>query len=94
MTKSELITSLAKAYPHLRLNDAERVVKTLFNEITAAQANGDRVELRGFGSFGTTTRKARIGRNPRTGDAVPVKEKRLPHFKSGKGMRLRLNRPV
>ncbi len=93
MTKSELIASMAEAHPHLRFNGAERVVETLFNEITAALANGDRVELRGFGSFSIKTRKARIGRNPRTGDAVPVKEKRLPHFKAGKGMRLRLNRP-
>jgi len=93
MTKSELIASMAEAHPHLHFNDAERVVETLFHEITAALANGDRVEVRGFGSFSTTTRKARIGRNPRTGEAIQVNEKRLPHFKAGKGMRLRLNRP-
>ncbi len=94
MTKSELIARVAGANPHLRFAEVERAVGTIFLEIAETLARGDRVELRSFGSFSTTTRKARIGRNPRTGEAVLVKEKRLPQFKAGKGMRLRLNRSV
>lgn len=92
MTKSELIAELAAANPHLRGGDVEVIVGTIFNEITAALARGDRVELRGFGAFTVKRRDARTGRNPRTGAAVPVEEKIVPFFKAGKELRERVNR--
>ena len=91
MTKSELIQRLAAAHPHLYQRDVERIVTTIFEEITNALARGDRVELRGFGAFSVKRRDARIGRNPRTGEAVSVAEKRVPFFKTGKLLRERLN---
>jgi integration host factor subunit beta len=92
MTKSELIADLAAANPHLRGQDVELIVATVFNEITAALARGERVELRGFGAFTVKRREARTGRNPRTGEAVPVNEKVAPFFKAGKELRERVNR--
>lgn len=91
MTKSELIQKLAERNPHLYLRDVEKIVETVFDEITKALARGDRVELRGFGAFSVKQRAARMGRNPRTGEQVPVKAKRLPFFKTGKALRERLN---
>ena len=93
MTKSELIQRLAEMYPDPRLyhRDYERVVNKIFEEITVALARGDRVELRGFGAFSVRERDARVGRNPRTGDAVQVGRKRLPFFKTGKELRDRVN---
>jgi len=91
MTKSELIARLAEANPHLFQRDIERIVSTIFDEITAALANGDRVELRGFGAFSVKTRGSRVGRNPRTGESVEVGEKSVPYFKTGKKLRERLN---
>ncbi len=91
MTKSELIQRLAERNPHLYLRDVEKIVETIFDEITDALAHGDRVELRGFGAFSVKHRDARIGRNPRTGEAVQVEAKRLPFFKTGKALRERLN---
>ena len=91
MTKSELIAQLAAENPHLRQPDVELIVATIFDEITAALARGDRVELRGFGAFSVKRREARRGRNPRTGAAVAVSEKAIPVFKTGKEMRERLN---
>ncbi len=91
MTKSELIAVLAEANPHLYQRDVERIVATIFEEITAALANGDRVELRGFGAFSVKRRGARIGRNPRTGESVHVAEKFIPYFKTGKQLREKLN---
>lgn len=91
MTKSELIARLAAANPHLYQRDIERIVTTIFDEITEALANGDRVELRGFGAFSVKQRGARVGRNPRTGDAVSVSEKFIPYFKTGKQLREKLN---
>lgn len=91
MTKSELIQRLAERNPHLYLRDVEKIVETIFDEITDALAAGDRVELRGFGAFSVKHRDARVGRNPRTGEAVQVEAKRLPFFKTGKGLRERLN---
>lgn len=91
MTKSELIQRLAERNPHLYLRDVEKIVETIFEEITGALANGDRVELRGFGAFSVKHRDARTGRNPRTGEAVHVEAKRLPFFKTGKALRERLN---
>ncbi len=91
MTKSELIQKLAERNPHLFLRDIEKIVDTVFNEITDALADGDRVELRGFGAFSVKHRDARKGRNPRTGETVHVEAKRLPFFKTGKALREKLN---
>jgi integration host factor subunit beta len=91
MTKSELIQRLAERNPHLYQRDVERIVSTIFDEITAALSRGDRVELRGFGAFSVKRREARQGRNPRTGDSVSVSEKHIPFFKTGKQLRERLN---
>ncbi len=91
MTKSELIQKLAERNPHLFLRDVEKIVDTVFDEISDALADGDRVELRGFGAFSIKHRKARTGRNPRTGETVQVEAKRLPFFKTGKALREKLN---
>jgi integration host factor subunit beta len=91
MIKSELILRLAEANPHLYQRDIERIVATIFDEITSALARGDRVELRGFGAFSIKRRPARTGRNPRTGQSVKVAEKYVPFFKTGKELRERLN---
>lgn len=92
MTKSELILRLAELNPHLYQRDIERIVSTVFDEISAALARGDRVELRGFGAFSVKERAARVGRNPRTGASVQVAEKHIPFFKSGKQLRDMVNR--
>ena len=91
MTKSDLILRLAELYPHLLQRDIERIVGTVFDEISNALARGNRVELRGFGAFSIKQRDQRMGRNPRTGEAVAVAEKRVPFFKTGKQLRDRLN---
>jgi integration host factor subunit beta len=91
MTKSELIQQLAENNPHLYQRDVERIVTAIFDEVGAALARGDRVELRGFGAFSVKKRDARAGRNPRTGDSVEVEEKHIPFFKTGKQLRERLN---
>ncbi len=91
MTKSELIQHIAEMNPHLYHRDVERIVSTIFEEVSEALARGDRVELRGFGAFSVKQRESRIGRNPRTGEAVEVAEKFIPFFKTGKQMRERLN---
>ena len=91
MIKSELVARLSERYPHLYHRDVERIVSTVLDEITKALATGDRVELRGFGAFSVKVRPARLGRNPRTGEAVDVHEKRVPFFRTGKELRERLN---
>ena len=91
MTKSELIQRLAEKHPHLYERDVERIVATIFEGISSALANGDRVELRGFGALSVKARDARIGRNPRTGETVNVSRKFVPFFKAGKDLRNRLN---
>jgi len=91
MIRSELIQKIAEENPHLFQRDVEKIVNTIFEEITNAMARGDRVELRGFGAFSVKKRDARIGRNPRTGETVPVEEKYVPFFKTGKLLRDRLN---
>ena len=91
MTKSDLIKRLAEANPHLYLRDIERIVATVFEEMTTALERGDRVELRGFGAFSVRARAARTGRNPRTGSEVDVPDKVVPYFKTGKELRERLN---
>lgn len=91
MTKSELIQRLAEKNPHLYMRDVEKIIDTIFDEITAALAKGDRVELRGFGAFSVKHRDSRVGRNPRTGASVSVAEKAVPYFKTGKQLRDMLN---
>ena len=96
MIKSELVTRLAANNPHLYQKEVERAVNTIFNEITNAMKDHNRVELRGFGAFSVRVREARVGRNPRTGELVNVAEKAAPFFRAGKEMRDRINaaRPV
>jgi integration host factor subunit beta len=91
MIKSELIQKIADRNPHLYHRDIEIVVNTVLGTITEALKNGDRVELRGFGAFAAKQRKARVGRNPRTGAQVKVEQKLAPAFKAGKELRHRLN---
>ena len=91
MIRSELVQMIADENPHLYQRDVERIVSAVFDEITEALARGDRVELRGFGAFPVKHREARTGRNPRTGEAVEVPEKRVPFFKTGKDLRDRMN---
>ena len=91
MIRSELIQKIADDNPHLYQRDVERIVNTIFDEITGAMAHGDRVELRGFGAFSVKRRDARVGRNPRTGETVNVEQKHVPFFKTGKLLRDRLN---
>ena len=91
MIKSELVQRIANRNPHLYLRDVEKIVNAILDEITGALSRGDRVELRGFGAFSVKHRDARVGRNPRTGAHVPVNEKTVPFFKTGKEMRERLN---
>jgi integration host factor subunit beta len=92
MIRSELLQVLAKENPELRAEDVERAVDIFFDEIAERLASGGRVELRGFGAFSTRERESRKGRNPRTGETVQVPGKRVPYFKPGKEMRLRINR--
>ncbi len=91
MIRSELVQKIADENPHLYQRDVERIVNTIFEEIIEALANGNRVELRGFGAFSVKKRDARVGRNPRTGAQVMVEEKCVPFFKTGKQLRDRLN---
>ncbi len=92
MTKSELVELIADRQQGLTRREAEVVVNTVFSAIADALAAGDRVELRGFGSFTTKKRGARIGRNPKTGESVHVPAKVVPHFKPGKELRERVDR--
>jgi integration host factor subunit beta len=92
MTKSELVAKLANTHPDLKADDLEKLVNTVFEEITSALVEGGRVELRGFGAFSVRARAARKGRNPRTGAAVSVPSKRVPFFKCGKELRVRVNK--
>ncbi len=91
MIRSELIQKISDENPHLYQRDVEKIVNTVFEEITTAMSKGDRVELRGFGAFSVKKRDGRTGRNPRTGEAVDVDEKHVPFFKTGKLLRDRLN---
>ncbi|HEX7781660.1 MAG TPA: integration host factor subunit beta [Sphingobium sp.] len=91
MIRSELVQKLAEDNQGLTLQEIERIVDLFFREIIDQLASGGRVELRGFGAFTTRARDARTGRNPRTGEAVPVTAKKVPYFKPGKEMRERLN---
>ena len=91
MTTSELIEALANRQLHLAANDVEMAVKALLQQMSEALAEGDRIEIRGFGSFSLHFRPPRMGRNPKTGDAVALQGKHVPHFKPGKELRERVN---
>jgi len=91
MIKSELVLKIAEKNPHLYHRDVERIVNRIFDEIITTMKDGNRVELRGFGAFSVKERRARTGRNPRTGESVEVTEKRVPFFKTGKELRNKLN---
>lgn len=91
MTKSELIEALSSRQLHLAANDVELAVKSMLEQMTRALSNGERIEIRGFGSFSLHFRPPRMGRNPKTGDAVALPGKHVPHFKPGKELRMRVN---
>jgi integration host factor subunit beta len=91
MTKSELIARLAERFPQLVAKDADFAVKMILDAMSEALANGDRIEIRGFGSFALNYRPPRVGRNPKSGDKVSVPEKWVPHFKAGKELRERVD---
>ena len=91
MTKSELILKITSKNSYLYHKDVYKIIDTLFNCVTEALKNGDRIELRGFGTLTTKLRSARIGRNPKTGEPVAIPQKKMPFFKMGKSMKERIN---
>jgi integration host factor subunit beta len=91
MTKSELIARLAERNPRLVARDADEAVNTMLDAMTDALAGGQRIEIRGFGSFALNYRPPRVGRNPKSGDRVQVPAKYVPHFKAGKELRERVD---
>jgi integration host factor subunit beta len=91
MTKSELISKLAARYPQLLAKDTELAVKLILDAMANSLSRGERIEIRGFGSFDLNYRPARVGRNPKSGEKVHVPEKYVPHFKAGKKMRERVD---
>ena len=91
MTKSELIARLAERFPQLVAKDAEFAAKMILDAMTDALSRGDRIEIRGFGSFALNYRPPRVGRNPKSGEKVQVPEKYVPHFKAGKELRERVD---
>ena len=91
MTKTELIAQLAERFPQLVAKDADYAVKMILDAMTDALARGDRIEIRGFGSFALNYRPPRVGRNPKSGEKVHVPEKYVPHFKAGKELRERVD---
>jgi integration host factor subunit beta len=91
MTKSELIEILSKRQMHLKADDVDISVKTILEMMSNALADGERIEIRGFGSFSLHFRPPRLGRNPKTGDSVALPGKHVPHFKPGKELRDRVN---
>ncbi|HLW05699.1 MAG TPA: integration host factor subunit beta [Azoarcus sp.] len=91
MTKSELISKLAGRFPQLVAKDADCAVKMVLDAMTEALSRGDRIEIRGFGSFALNYRPPRVGRNPKSGERVHVPEKYVPHFKAGKELRERVD---
>lgn len=91
MTKSELIEALARQQPHLAIKDVELAVKCIIEKMNHALSTGDRIEIRGFGSFSLHMRPPRMGRNPKTGESVALAKKYVPHFKPGKELRDRVD---
>lgn len=94
MTKSELIARLSERFPQLLARDADEAVNQILDAMTGALTRGDRIEIRGFGSFSLNDRPPRIGRNPKTGEKVEVPAKSVPHFKAGKELRERVDQAV
>lgn len=94
MTRSELIQRLSKRYPHLYQRDIEVLVGTVFEEISRALAEGNRVELRGFGAFSVRTREARAARNPKNGNMVSVGTRKAIYFRTGKELRERVTHVI
>ena len=94
MTKSELIEKLSQKQSHLTYKDVEFAVKTILENMAQSLASGDRIEIRGFGSFSLHFRPPRMGRNPKTGESVSLSGKYVPHFKPGKELRERVNNVV
>ncbi|MGR6871623.1 integration host factor subunit beta [Pseudomonas sp. HK3] len=93
MTKSELIERITDKHPELSNKDIELAVKTILDTMSQALSQGDRIEIRGFGSFSLHFRNPRVGRNPKTGESVHLKGKYVPHFKPGKELREQVNHP-
>jgi len=91
MTKSELIERITDRHPELSSKDIELAVKTILDTMSQALSQGDRIEIRGFGSFSLHFRNPRLGRNPKTGESVELKGKYVPHFKPGKELREQVN---
>jgi len=91
MTKSELIEALSSKQPQLAYKDIELAVKTILEYMSSSLSNGERIEIRGFGSFSLHFRPARSGRNPKSGEPVDLVAKHVPHFKPGKELRERVN---
>jgi integration host factor subunit beta len=91
MTKRDLIDEVNKRFPHLSRRDSEVIINAIFDSMVDALAQGDRIEIRGFGSFVVKHRRARQGRNPKSGALVSVAAKRVPFFKVGKELRLRVD---
>ena len=94
MTKSDLIARLAERFPQLVAKDADFAVKMILDAMSEALVKGDRIEIRGFGSFSLNYRPPRVGRNPKSGDKVRVPEKWVPHFKAGKELRERVDKSI
>ena len=93
MTKSELIKNISAQYPHLSVRDIEMATRQMLDYLSDALAEGERIEIRGFGSFSMHVLPAKQGRNPKTGEPVLVPEKRVPHFKPGKELREQVDYP-
>ncbi|PJE79594.1 Integration host factor subunit beta [invertebrate metagenome] len=91
MTRSELIDQISDLHPQLSVRDIELAVKSIIEQMVKALITGNRVEIRGFGSFSLHYRAPRLGRNPKTGDPVQLSGRYIPHFKPGKEMRERVN---
>jgi integration host factor subunit beta len=91
MTKSELIERLVDRHEQLSVKDVELAVKTMLDQMTESLSHGDRIEIRGFGSFSLHYRAPRVGRNPKTGESVSLTAKYVPHFKPGKELREQVN---
>ena len=94
MTKSDLIARLAERFPQLVAKDADYAVQMILDALSEALVKGDRIEIRGFGSFSLNYRPPRVGRNPKSGDKVRVPEKWVPHFKAGKELRERVDKSI
>ena len=91
MTKSDLINLIAQKFPHLQLKDVDQATKTIIDQMSESLSSGDRIEIRGFGSFSLRYRPPRVGRNPKTGTTVELESKHVPHFKPGKELREMVN---